>query len=58
MRRVQGGLIDAVRFQMLQLFFVFAKEEEPLRDEFVLAKGERITYQETMMILCLLCFLC
>jgi hypothetical protein len=55
MRRVQGGLIDAVRFQMLQLLFVFAREEEPLRDEFALAKGERITYQETMMILYLLC---
>ena len=55
MRRVQGGLSDAVRFQMLQLLFVFAREEESLRDEFALAKGERITHQETMMILCLLC---
>ena len=54
MRRVQGGLSDAVRFQILQLFFVFGKEEESLRDEFALAKGERITYQETMMILYLL----
>ena len=48
-------LSDAVRFEILQLFFVYAKEEESLRDEIALAKGERIKYQETMMILCLLC---
>ena len=30
-------------------------ERKSLRDEFALAKGERMTYQETMMILCLLC---
>ncbi len=55
MRRVQGGLSDAVRFQMFQLFFVFAREEESLRDEFALAKGERVPCQETMVILYLLC---
>jgi hypothetical protein len=30
-----------------QLFFVLAKEEEPLRDEFALDRGERIAYQES-----------
>ena len=42
---------------ILQLFFVFAKEEESLRDEFALTKGKRITYQDTMMILYLLCII-
>jgi hypothetical protein len=37
-------------FMILQLLFVFAKEEESLRDEFALAKGERTTNQDTMMI--------
>jgi hypothetical protein len=42
---------------ILQLFFVLAKEEgfASAKFEFALAKGERGTYQETMMILYLLC---
>jgi hypothetical protein len=37
---------------ILQLCFVIAKEEESVGDEFALAKGERITHQETTILLC------
>ncbi len=45
---------DGCTFDLPQ-FFVFAKEEESLGNEFALAKGERVPYQETMVIEYLLC---
>jgi hypothetical protein len=45
---------DGCTFDLLQ-FFVFAKEEESLGNEFALAKGKRVPYQETMVIEYILC---